>query len=178
MSSLTYYVATSLDGFIAQKDGSFEGFEWDDDVVADFFSDLEKFGTVLMGRKTYEVGLREGKTSPYPKMRQILFSRTMKESPDEAVELIQQDMPNFVKELKATSEKPIWLCGGAVIASTLMNEGLIDHVVIKLNPAAFGSGIPLFEETISLCKLALTNTKVYQCGIILLSYDVKKVRLA
>ena len=80
MRELIYYVATSLDGFIARKDGSFDDFDWDE-VVSDFLSDLENFGTVLMGRKTYEVGLREGKTSPYPNMRQILFSRTMKASP-------------------------------------------------------------------------------------------------
>ncbi len=175
VSQLTYYVATSLDGFIAEKDGSFDGFEWDDEVVKDFFSDLENFGTVLMGRKTYDVGLREGKTSPYPAMRQILFSRTMTTSPDPAVELVQEEMPNFVRELKQVSDKPIWLCGGANIASTLMKAGLIDRVVIKLNPVVFGAGIPLFEEAIDLCKLTLQDTKVYRCGIVLLSYTVKSV---
>ena len=166
-------MAASLDGFIAHKDGSFDGFEWDDEVVADFFSDLDRFGTVLMGRKTYEVGLREGKTSPYPAMRQILFSRTMEISPAAAVELVKENMPTFVRDLKAGSEKPIWLCGGADIASTLMRERLIDRVVVKLNPVAFGSGIPLFKEEIDLCKLTLQETKVYHCGIVLLSYNVK-----
>lgn len=50
MNNPAYYVATSLDGFIAHEDGSFDGFEWDDEVVADFFADLKQFGTVLMGR--------------------------------------------------------------------------------------------------------------------------------
>ena len=174
MRELTYYVATSLDGFIARKDGAFDGFEWDDEVISDFLSDLQNFATVLMGRKTYEVGLREGKTSPYPNMRQIIFSRTMKASPDEAVELVQDDVQNFVRALKVDSKKPIWLCGGANIASVLMNEELIDRIVIKLNPVVFGSGIPLFEGNISLCKLILQNTKVYSCGITLLSYKVKR----
>ena len=74
MRGITYYVASSLDGFIAHEDGSFDGFAWDDEVVSDFLADLKSFETVLMGRKTYEVGLKEGKTSPYPAMRQVLFS--------------------------------------------------------------------------------------------------------
>ncbi len=173
MSELTYYVATSLDGFIAREDGSFDGFDWDDEVVADFLSDLEGFGTVLMGRNTYEAGLNEGKTNPYLTMRQILFSRTMVASPDKAVELVQRDISKFVKDLKAVSEKPIWLCGGADVATTLMNEDLIDRVVVKLNPVIFGTGIPIFGENVCFYKLNLQETKLYHCGIVLLSYKVK-----
>lgn len=172
MSYLAYYVASSLDGFIAHEDGSFDGFEWDDEVVADFFADLETFGTVLMGRKTYEVGLKEGKTSPYPAMRQIVFSRTMESSPDEAVELVRGDMAEFVRSLKSEADAPIWLCGGADVASTLMSAGLVDRVIVKLNPVVFGSGIPLFNEDAGHAALELKETKGYDCGIVLLRYDV------
>ena len=110
MAELVYYVATSLDGYIAHENGSFDGFEWDDDVVSDFFADLKKFGTVLMGRKTYDVGLKEGKTSPYPDMRQILFSRTMDESPDSSVELIKDNIETFVGELKAEAVQKSQRC--------------------------------------------------------------------
>ncbi|MGI9174864.1 MAG: dihydrofolate reductase family protein [Rhodothermales bacterium] len=172
MNDLIYYVAATLDGFIAHEDGSFDGFEWDDDVVSDFFADLETFGTVLMGRKTYEVGLKEGKTSPYPSMRQVVFSRTMEESPDEAIELVQGDLGEFVRAVKSEADAPIWLCGGADVASTLMGEGLVDRVVVKLNPVVFGSGIPLFNGDAGQAALGLKETKVYGCGIVLLRYDV------
>ena len=49
------------------------------------------FDIVLMGRKTYEVGLREGKTNPYPTMRQFVFSHTMKENPDDNVTLVSEE---------------------------------------------------------------------------------------
>lgn len=172
MADLTYYVAATLDGFIAHEDGSFDGFEWDDEVVSDFFADLEKFGTVLMGRKTYEVGLKEGKTSPYPSMRQVVFSQTMEESPDEAVELVREDMVEFVRSVKSQEDAPIWLCGGADVASTLMDAGLVDHMTVKLNPVVFGSGISLFSDTTEQAALELKETKVYDCGIVLLRYDV------
>lgn len=172
MTQLTYYVAASLDGFIAHADGSFDGFAWDDEVVSDFFADLERFGTVLMGRKTYEVGLKEGKTSPYPSMRQVVFSRTIEESPDEAVELVRGDIAEFVRNLKSQADAPVWLCGGADVASTLLDAGLVDQIVVKLNPVVFGSGIPLFGPAVDLTSLALTRTRVYDCGIVFLDYDV------
>ncbi|MCH9648802.1 MAG: dihydrofolate reductase family protein [Deltaproteobacteria bacterium] len=172
MTTLTYYIAASLDGFIAHDDGSFGGFSWDDEVVSDFLADLGSFGTVLMGRKTYEVGLREGKTSPYPAMRQVVFSRTMQKSPDEAVEIVGGEIVEFVQLLKAKVDKPIWLCGGAEVASALMGAGLVDSVVVKLNPVLFGSGIPLFHDVVDQTALELKATKVYDCGVVLLRYAV------
>lgn len=173
MAELCYYVASTLDGYIAHDDGGFEGFQWDDDVVSDFMSDLESFGTVLMGRKTYDVGLKEGKTSPYPSIRQILFSRTMQDSPDPAVELVKENIPEFVNDLKADSDRPIWLCGGAEIASTLMGSGLIDRLVVKLNPVVFGAGIRLFSVLEERSSLELESTKRYSCGIIKLAYRIR-----
>ena len=103
MRHLVYYIATTLDGFIARPDGSFEELPWDDEFIADlraaypetfpspFWSGEQSrpenrcFDAVLMGRKTYEVGLREGLTNPYPTLAQYVFSRSMKESPDPAV---------------------------------------------------------------------------------------------
>ena len=66
MRTLKYYVACSIDGFIAHGDGSFDGFVPEGEHVAAFFESYKWFDTVLMGRKTYEVGLKEGKTNPYP----------------------------------------------------------------------------------------------------------------
>jgi dihydrofolate reductase len=172
-NNLTYYVAASLDGFIAHEDGSFAGFEWDEQVVADFLADRQRFRTVLMGRKTYEVGLREGKTSPYPSMRQIVFSRTMQSSPDPAVEVVQGDIAAFTRALRQERHGPIWLCGGGQIAATLMQAGLIDRLVIKLNPVLFGAGIPLFAAGIEPAALMLEESKHYDCGIILLHYRVR-----
>ena len=174
MRPLKYYVATTLDGFIAHQDGSFDGFLWDDEVVADFFASYEWFDAVLMGRKTYEVGLREGKTDPYPTMKSYVFSRTMEESPDEKVELISEDAVERVRALKQQPGKAVWLCGGAELASTLFVADLIDELIVKLNPVVFGSGIPLFSGAIRTTQLELTEHKVYANGTVLLHYRVKR----
>lgn len=172
MSELVYYIASTLDGFIAHRDGSFDGFAWDDEVVADFMADQDQFGTVIMGRKTYDVGLKEGKTNPYPKLRQIVFSKTIQHSPDEAVEIVKSDPCAYVRALKTESTKPIWLCGGADLGTQLLAAGLIDSIVVKLNPVIFGAGVPLFGELNRFVSLTLKNTKTYQCGIVFLTYRV------
>jgi dihydrofolate reductase len=192
MRDVVYYVASSLDGFIAHEDGSFGGFPWDERYGADLFAtfpetfpaharpdreaptDNQWFDAVLMGRKTYEVGLTEGITSPYPTLRQYVFSRTMERSPDENVVLVSEDPGDAVRALTREPGKAIWLCGGAELAATLFTAGLVDRLIVKLNPVVFGSGIPLFRGRVEQAPLELTDSKVYPSGHAVLHYVVKR----
>ncbi|MEO1429890.1 MAG: dihydrofolate reductase family protein [Cyanobacteria bacterium J06633_8] len=173
MRKLKYYVACSVDGFIARKDGSFNDFVFEGEVVNDYIESLKLFDTVLMGRKTYQVGLKEGKTNPYPMMRSYVFSRSMKESPDDNVELVSENAGELVKRLKNEAGKDIYLCGGANLATALFIENLIDEIILKVNPFIMGSGIPLFGEVIKPTSLELTDSKIYESGVVLLNYLVK-----
>jgi dihydrofolate reductase len=190
MRQLTYYVACSIDRFIAREDGSFEGFlaegEHIDDLLKSFpetfpapFRDAlgvsaenRYFDVVLMGRKTYEVGIKVGLTNPYPHLKQYLFSRTLKQSPDPNVELISTDAIGLVNKLKNETGKDIWLCGGADLASTLWAEKLIDGIILKINPFVMGSGIPLFSRKIHQRSMELTGSKIYGNGVAVLHYRV------
>jgi dihydrofolate reductase len=106
------------------------------------------FDTVLMGRKTYDVGFKAGVTNPYPHLQQYLFSKSLKVSPDEQVTLVLEDTVQFVEQLKQLPGKGIWLCGGANLASSLFAAGLIDRLILKVNPFLMGEGIPLFADVI------------------------------
>ena len=170
MRALKYYVACTVDGFIAHADGSFDGFLSDGEHVVDFFESYKSFDTVLMGRKTYDVGLREGKTNPYPTLRSYVFSRAMKASPDPNVTLISQDAVEVVRGLRSEAGKDIWLCGGADLATTFFRASLIDELVLKVNPVLFGAGIPLFAGAIQQSALQLVDSKVYGNGVVLLRY--------
>src|SRR5215210_6877217 len=82
MRGLKYHVATTVDGFIGHEDGSVDGFVAEGDHATEFLESLQNdYDVVLMGRKTYEFGLRLGVTDPYPWLEQYVFSRTMKKSP-------------------------------------------------------------------------------------------------
>lgn len=191
MRELTYYVACSVDGFIAHTDGSHDGFSQDGAYFADLFSSFPEtvpshlrdamgihsenkwFDIVLMGRKTYEIGLKDGVTSPYSHMKQYVFSRTMQNSLDESVQLVAESAVELVTTLKNETGKNIWLCGGANLAATLFENCLVDQLILKINPFLMGSGIPLFSKVIQQSALELTSSKIYENGVVMLYYRVK-----
>ncbi|PSB55573.1 dihydrofolate reductase family protein [Chamaesiphon polymorphus] len=200
MRELIYYVACSVDGFIAHPDGSHDGFSQDGEYFVDLFASFPEtvpshlrdvmgihsenkwFDIVLMGRKTYEIGLKDGITSPYSHLKQYLFSRSIKESPDPNVELVADNAIELVTGLKNESGKGIWLCGGANLATTLFTNKLIDRLILKINPFLMGAGIPLFAGSILVSRgfanestaLELIDRKVYNNGVLLLDYKVRR----
>lgn len=189
MSRQVYYVACTIDGFIAREDGSFDWFLTEGEHFADlleFFPETipahlrdalgvmaenRRFDVVLMGRKTYEVGLQVGITSPYPHLRQYIFSDSMTESPDGEVQLVSGNAVAMVKDLKRDVDKDIWLCGGSELATRLFPE--IDELILKVNPVLIGSGIPLFSGTVRPTALEVGVNKSYGNGFRLTHYRVK-----
>jgi dihydrofolate reductase len=190
MRKLVYYVACTVDRFIAREDGSFDFFPMEGEHFADLFADFPEtvpghlretlgvsaanrmFDAVVMGRGTYEVGLSLGVTSPYPQLDQYVVSRTMAQSPDPNVELVSGDPLEAVRELKKREGKDVWLCGGAALAATLFPE--IDELILKVNPILLGSGIPLFAGGVTLTYLDLVDSKIYRNGFTRLHYRLKR----
>lgn len=160
MRELTYYVAVSLDGYIAGPDGQFDAFLAEGDHMAPIWAryggtaptrlaeavglplDDSPFDTVLMGWNTYAVGLPD-LPSPYEHLRQVVFTRSH-EAPtgSEAVTFTDADPVETVRALKQEDGKGIWLCGGGSLAAALADE--IDRLALKINPVVLGAGVPLF----------------------------------
>jgi dihydrofolate reductase len=189
MRELKYYVACTVDRFIAREDDSYDFFFMEGEHVTDQLTTFPEtipahvrhqigitvenqcFDTVLMGRRTYEIGLKEGISNPYPQMNQYVVTRTLGDSPDRAIALISSDPLSFVRELKQQSGQDIWLCGGGHLATLLFSE--INELILKVHPILLGSGIPLFSGVVPQTSLELTNSKVYNSGVMLLYYRVK-----
>jgi dihydrofolate reductase len=190
MRKLIYYIACTIDGFIAAEDGTLDAFLTDGDHLGDivrFFPDTipghwrgrlgittpnQLFDVVLMGRKTYEVGLKEGVTSPYPHLEQYLFSRSLSSSPDPGVTLVRENPLDRVELLKALPGKNIWLCGGAELASALFTA--IDEIILKVNPVVLGAGIPLFARGVPQTALEFVDSHSYRNGFMRVRYRVQR----
>ncbi|MEK4242663.1 dihydrofolate reductase family protein [Janibacter sp. FSL W8-0316] len=165
MRTLTYYVAATLDGFIAGPDGGDPSTEDFMAVTPDLVEFIAThypetlpgpardamgltepgrvFDTVVEGRRSYEIGLAAGIDDAYPHLRHLVVSTTLGEAPAAAVEVVAGDPLARVRELKAEEGLGIWLVGGGRLAHALLPE--IDRLVIKLNPSVVGSGVPLFD---------------------------------
>lgn len=185
MRKLTYYVGSSVDGFIAGPGGSVDFFPVADDVieyiVAEFPETLpthvraalgvqrenRHFDAVIMGRATYDPALQEGITSPYSHLKQYVVSRSLTSSPDPDVS-ITSDPIATVRELKQEHGAGIWLAGGARLAGTLLPE--IDELIVKIYPIAIGSGLPLLGADFTPTQLTLTASTLLDSGTAIMRY--------
>jgi dihydrofolate reductase len=178
MRKVTFGGANSFDNYIARKDGTtgwlYMGDETDAKETASITTEYWKtIDTVVMGRKTYEVALRSGMTS-YPGVKNYVFSRTLKASPDKKVEIISEDAAEFVRNLKNQKGKGICVMGGGLLAKSLFEASLIDEIGFVVLPILLGSGIPLFHEMKHQIDLELLDCKTFKNGSVFVSYRVKK----
>jgi dihydrofolate reductase len=187
LRKLTYYVATSIDGFIADPAGGYDFFPIKPDVMGAMNDERPEtvptqfraaigiaeapnrcYDTVLMGRHSYTPALDAGVTSPYAHLRQYVFSRTLTND-DPAVEIVAGDALATVRKLKEEQAGlGIWLCGGGQLASQLLPE--IDELVIKQHPVLLGAGIPLFAEATDPKTFTLTSARPFASGSVVLAY--------
>ncbi|CAM4294500.1 dihydrofolate reductase family protein [Nocardiopsis rhodophaea] len=181
MRKLTYYIAVSIDGFIEGPNRETDFYPLSEEFAAHMTSEYadclpthvrEQFGidapnkhfdTVIQGRTSYELALREGITSPYAHMRQYVASTTMSESPDPAVEIVGDPVAT-VRELKGEDgDLGIYLIGGAKLAGALIDE--IDELVIKRYAVLAGAGTPMFlGAKFNPAEFALTDHRVFDNG--------------
>lgn len=171
MRTLHYHVATTVDGFIATIDHQFDFFAREGEHVDDYLATLRSYGTVIMGRRTYEVGLRLGVADPYPWAETWVFSKSLATSPTPRVKVVASDVTSTVRALKSQEGGPIYLCGGGMLAARLFADGLIDEVDLKVNPHLLGAGIPLAPVG-GRVDLSLKAAQVYRTGVVLLRYEV------
>jgi dihydrofolate reductase len=177
MPKVIYYVASSLDGFIAGPSDDISAFAPGGNAVDQYFADLQKFKTVIMGRRTYEFGYQFGLEPgqpAYAHMEHHIFSDTIKiEKMAETVH-IEPISIDRVKEIKKSSKTDVYLCGGGLFAGWLLNHGLIDQLKLKLNPIILGGGVKLFGNSTNNAKWKLISNETFQDGLMFLTYNIEQ----
>lgn len=177
MRQIIYYVACSIDGYIAGKNGDISLFaqQKQGEGVQQYLSDLQEFETVIMGRKTYEFGYQYGLTPgqpAYPHMEHYIFSSSLKfKNKHSSVHLCALDI-NIIQDLKSQNGSDIYMCGGGAFAAWLLQEKMIDIVKIKLNPIVLGKGIRLFGDSETAFTLQLLESKRYKDDLQISTYAI------
>lgn len=169
MRRVLYSVAMSLDGYIAREDGSFDWIPMDPSI--DWNAFMGRFDTVLMGRRTYEVAAKQGMDS-MKGMDVYVFSQSIVHERVKGAHLVAGNPAEAVRQLRSEAGKDIWLMGGGVLFRTLLDAGQVDAVEVAVVPVILGGGIPFAPQGAVLTRLSLTDSKQYDSGIILLTYDI------
>jgi dihydrofolate reductase len=165
--TVTYYVAASLDGFIAREDGSLDWlipYEDDPEVAADFPAFEQSIDSLVMGRKTYEFLLSLDIWPHAGKVGWILSSKAHKPlAPDMTISRLTP--VQVIEAANARGCRHLWLAGGGAIAGAFQQAGLITDYRITYVPVLLGYGVPLFGLGAAPTPLKTVNVKNFSCGL-------------
>jgi dihydrofolate reductase len=174
MRKIKYCVECSLDGFIARQDHTYDFLIKEGKQVENFKQSLREFEIVIMGKKTYEIGLQDGYINPNLPLKQYVISSSMTQTIDPRIELVQANAVSFIEALKKGSGGAILLSGGATLASTLLKANLIDEFCLRIHPVLISKGIALFSGYDKAISLQAYQQKMYSNGIVLYSSYIRK----
>lgn len=191
MRELTYFVAVSLDGYIASPTDTFEAFPVEGDhidwIVRDWTdtlpgvgldalgmrADNARFDTAVMGWGTLAAGFPHGVHDPYPHLRSYVVThhpdRELPGPTGPRLQLTGEDPTELVRRLKHEDGAGIWLCGGGELAASVVDE--IDRMVFKVNPILLGDGKRLLApRPYAVRAFDLVDTRSFRTGVVVNSY--------
>ena len=172
------FIATSIDGYIADKNG---GIDWlhsipnpdqDDMGYAEF---INRIDALLMGRTTFETVIGFDVDWPY-KQPVFVLSNKLKEIPEshkDKAYLVKGTLTDILDQIHKKGFKRLYIDGGTTIRNFL-KEDLIDEMVLTTIPVLLGGGSSLFGELPNELNFELIETKTFLNQIIQGHYKRKK----
>lgn len=166
---LSVFIATSVDGFIADADG---GLDWldaatdpDEDYgYEEFLAGVDGLG---MGRNTYEY-IEHLDPLPFGGRPLYVFTHG-RQDPREGVTFWSRSPAEAVQEWSGLGLGHVYVDGGALISSFLA-AGLIDDLTVTVVPVLLGSGSPLFHPRSVGAGLRLQGVRSWPSGVVSLRY--------
>lgn len=172
-------MVSSLDGFIAKKDGSIswmqstdkyeDGITLTQEYIEAFLKSIDCY---VMGSRTYEHALELG--WPYGDTPVFVLTHRNLRKDRESVELCSGDLDKLVNGRLKTTYRNIWMVGGSVLTKEFLRLGLADEIVISIMPIILGDGILFFDFIGRKQELHLKDVKAYKDGMVGLTYAMRK----
>ena len=159
------FIATSLDGYIADKNGEIDWLHsipnpnGDDMGYEEFFSQID---ALIMGRTTFETVCNFDMDWPYKKPVFVL-SNKMTNIPEKykgKAFLVKGTLKDIIEGINKKGFCSLYIDGGKTIQSFL-REDLIDELTITIIPYLLGRGIPLFTDLPKKLDFACVDSKIY-----------------
>ncbi len=164
MTRIQYYVASTLDGFIADEHDDLSWllqFGMDDfsDGYDRFFADV---GALVLGATTYEWVLREGGGWPYGSLPTwVLTHRELEVADGADIRFASGPVgPIADAAVAAAGDRNVWVVGGGPVAAQFLEAGRLDELLITYMPVALGKGrrlLPLSQVTPPLKLTGMTR---------------------
>lgn len=171
------FIATSLDGFIARKNGDLDWLPGNDgEAGSEDYGFKELFmsiDTLIMGRNTYEFAIKF-KEWPYRGKKTIVLSSGFPKIPkniSEGVEGTSLSPKELINRLGSFGSSHIYIDGGKTIQSFLQAK-LIQEMTITRIPVLIGEGISLFGPVDHDIKLQHPLTRAYENGFVQSKYAI------
>jgi len=157
-----YYTATSLDGFIADRDNSLD---WlftrrrEEDGLLNYDEFIADVVAMAMGSTTYEWILDHEFADkdpaewkwPYDIPCWVFTHRELPVVPDSRVEFTRADIAAVHNEMvSAARDRNVWIVGGGDLAGQFADLGLLDEIIVSIAPVTLGAGAPLLPRRIEL----------------------------
>ncbi len=159
------FIATSLDGYIADKNG---GIDWLDSIpnpdhidmgYGEFMSQID---ALVMGRTTFETVCGFDMDWPY-KVPVFVLSNSLTRIPEgyeDKAELVNGSLKEILQKAHKKGLRSLYIDGGRTIQSFL-KEDLIDEMTITIIPYLLGDGIPLFSRVSDSLEFECIDSNIY-----------------
>jgi dihydrofolate reductase len=164
------YITASLDGYIADVNGGVGWLAGAEDGDYGYPALLRSVDTVLQGSRTYLDSLGLVDHDPYEGMRNYVFSSRHDLPDNPGVTVVRENPVEFVRALKEREGERIWLIGGGLLASALLDAGLVDEIDLFIQPVLLGDGIGLWHTLAGAKSLRLVGTRAWPAELVELNY--------
>ncbi|MDH3698651.1 MAG: dihydrofolate reductase family protein [Flavobacteriaceae bacterium] len=176
-AKITLHMVSSLDGFIAKKDGSIswmrstdtyeKGMTLSDEDIADV---LQKIDCYVMGSRTYEHALELG--WPYGDTPVVVVTSRILSSNSPSVSFYSGDLKELVNNILRSKYQNTWLVGGALLSKGFLQQNLVDDIIISIMPVILGDGTLFFDFIGKEQDLHLIDVTAYKDGMVELWYEL------
>jgi len=167
---VTLYMAISIDGYIAKKDGDSHWVSEADSKI--FEKKIEEAGCIVVGRKTFDQYYND--LYPVEGVTNIVLTNdaTRKDKNENVIFVPSPKEALQVAEKKGYDK--VLLIGGDHVNGTFIQENLIDDVFLSVHPLVLGEGIKIFENFRKQVELNFVGSKEMEDGLVQLHYKIRR----